>query len=187
MFYTNEELIDIGFKSVGKETRISKKVVFHGIKDSSIGNNTRIDDFVSIKGKVKIGNYVHIASFCLISGSGGEIVFKDFSGSSSHCSFFTAIEDFINPTLTSPSINGSYSIIINGDISIGEGAKLGAGCIVMPGTIIGMAATASAGTLISRDVDDGAVIGPKQRHFKIYGYRDLDAIKKLKDKFNENL
>ena len=187
MFYTKDELINIGFDSVGHNARISNKVVFYGIKDSVIGNNVRIDDFVSIKGTIKIGNYVHISSFCMISGVGGEIIFKDFSGTSSHCSLFTAIEDFINPTLTSPSMNADYSTIINGDICIGEASKLGSGCIVLPGTTIGKASTASAGTIISRSVNDGAVIGPRQRHFKIYGYRDIDSINVLKDKFNENI
>ena len=187
MFYSKEDLNKIGFISVGNETRISKKAVFHGIKNGKIGDCVRIDDFVSIKGSVDIGNFVHIASFCLISGTGGEVVFKDFSGTASHCSFHTAIEDFINPTLTSPSIDSNYSTIISGGITLGEGSKLGSGCIVMPGTSIGMASTASAGTVISRSVDDGAVIGPKYRHFKIYGYRDINTIKKIKNDFNENI
>ena len=187
MYYNEEELKNLGFDSVGKNTRISKKAVFHGIKDGKIGNSVRIDDFVSIKGAIDIGNFVHIASFCLISGTGGKVTFEDFSGTASHCSFHTAIEDFINPTLTSPSIDSSYSTIISGGITLGEGSKLGSGCIVMPGTSIGMAATASAGTIISRNVNDGAVIGPKHRQFKIYGYRDINTIKKIKNDFNENI
>lgn len=47
MFYTKEELIEIGFSSVGEDTRVSNKAVFHGIKNSSIGDCVRIDDLIN--------------------------------------------------------------------------------------------------------------------------------------------
>ena len=70
MFYTKQELLDIGFIQVGDDTRVSKKSVFHGIKEGVIGNSVRIDDFSTLKGNIKIGNHVHISSFCSISGTG---------------------------------------------------------------------------------------------------------------------
>ena len=36
MFYTKQELLDIGFIQVGDDTRVSKKSVFHGIKEGVI-------------------------------------------------------------------------------------------------------------------------------------------------------
>jgi acetyltransferase-like isoleucine patch superfamily enzyme len=185
MFYTNEELIDIGFKSVGKETRISKKSVFHGINNSSIGDCVRIDDFSTLKGRIEIGNHVHISSFCSISGTGGVIKISNFCGMSTHCAFFTAIEDFINPTLTSPSINSEFSTAICGDIVMEEASKLGSSCILLPNITIGFGASVSANTIISNDVKQGAIVGPKSRHFKTYGYRDLGKIKELINKYPE--
>ena len=87
MFYTKQELLDIGFIEVGDDTRVSKKSVFHGIKEGVIGNSVRIDDFSTLKGNIKIGNHVHISSFCSISGTGGEIKIEDFCGMSTHCAF----------------------------------------------------------------------------------------------------
>ena len=60
MFYTKEELLEIGFNSVGDHTRISKKSVFHGINNSSIGDYVRIDDFSTLKGSIEIQSHVHI-------------------------------------------------------------------------------------------------------------------------------
>ncbi len=186
MYYNEEELKNLGFDSVGKNTRISKKAVFHGVKHGVIGNNVRIDDFSSLKGNIKIGNYVHISSFCSISGTGGEIKIEDFCGMSTHCAFFTAIEDFINPTLTSPSISSEFSKIISGDIKMESASKLGASCIVLPNVTIGLGSSASANTIISSNVKEGSIIGPKSRHFKTYGYRKIDGIKNLMHKFLEN-
>ena len=182
MFYTKQELIEIGFSSVGEDTRISKKSVFHGINNSSIGDCVRIDDFSTLKGRINIGNHVHISSFCSISGTGGAIKISDFCGMSTHCAFFTAIEDFINPTLTSPSINSEFSSTICGDIIMEEASKLGASCILLPNVTVGFGATVSANTIVSTNVTQGAIIGPKSRHFKVYGYRNLN---KIKDFINE--
>ena len=183
MFYTKQELIDIGFVSVGEDTRISNKSVFHGIKDSSIGDCVRIDDFSTLKGKVTIGNHVHISSFCSISGTGGSIDIRDFCGMSTHCAFFTAIEDFINPTLTSPSINADFSTAICGDIVMEEASKLGSGCILLPNITVGFGASVSANTIVSNNVKEGAIVGPRSRHFKTYGFRDLDKIRDLIEKY----
>ena len=186
MFYTKQELLDIGFIQVGDDTRVSKKSVFHGIKEGVIGNSVRIDDFSTLKGDIKIGNHVHISSFCSISGTGGEIKIEDFCGMSTHCAFFTAIEDFIDPTLTSPSINSEFSKTISGDIKMESASKLGASCIVLPNITIGFGSSASANTIISSDVKEGAIIGPKSRHFKTYGYRKVDGIKDLMHKFSKD-
>ena len=186
MFYTKQELIDIGFVSVGEDTRVSNKSVFHDIKDSSIGDCVRIDDFSTLKGQVNIGNHVHIASFCSISGTGASIKIGDFSGMSTHCSLFTAIEDFINPTLTSPSINSEFSTTIFGNIIMEEASKLGSGCILLPNITIGFGATVSANTIVSTNVKEGAIVGPKSRHFKTYGYRDIGKIRSLISKYQKN-
>lgn len=52
-----------------------------GIENIEFGKYIIIDDFVLIyaKEKIKIGNYVHIASYTSISG-GGEFIMEDFSG-----------------------------------------------------------------------------------------------------------
>ena len=44
-------------------------------------------------------------------------------------------------------------------------------------------ASVSAMTIVSNNVREGAIVGPKARHFKTYGYRDLDKIKNLIRKY----
>ena len=50
---------------------------------------------------------------------------------------------------------------------------------------MGFASSASENTLISRNVNEGAIIGPKSRHFKVYGYRDLNKINEMKVDFEK--
>ena len=185
MYYSKSELIKLGFLSVGENNKISKLSKFYAIKGSTLGSNNRIDDFCSFKGKIEFGNHIHVSSFCLFSGVGEFIKIDNYTGISSHCSFFTATEDFINPGLASPVMIKEYSKSIAGKIILGETVKLGTHCVVLPNVTMGFGSSAASNTIISKNVKAGAVIGPKNRHFKVYGYRDLKEIERLKIKFEE--
>ena len=188
MYYSKKELLNLGFSKVGNDNRISRFAHFYGIDGSILGSNVRIDDFSSIKGNLQIGNDIHIASFCLLSGVGGKIVIGNYCGLSSYCSVYTAIEDFIKPTLISPALNKKFSRIISGDVVFEEAIKAGASCIFFPNIKVGFGATFAVGSMVNRNIGEGAVVGPKSRICKIYGKRDLKEIERLKTKYeNENL
>ena len=50
---------------------------------------------------------------------------------------------------------------------------------------MGYGSSGAANTIISKNVKKVAVIGSKNRHFKIYGFRNLEKINRLKTKFEE--
>ena len=52
-FYSREELLDLGLKSVGENVRISRKVSIYGAEQISIGDNVRIDDFCILSGIIQ--------------------------------------------------------------------------------------------------------------------------------------
>ena len=185
MYYSAEELKKLGFKKIGKNVKVSSLAKFYSIEQGHLGDNVRIDDFSIFKGRIILGSNIHISCFCNLSGGYG-ITMEDFTGLSSHTSVFSAVEDFISPTLMSPSIDEKYSKIINGKVLFKEGAKLGSHCIILPGVTIGKHVVATAQTLIDRDVENFAVIGPKQRSFKKFGYRNETEINELKNKFIKN-
>ena len=75
-FLSNEELKKLGFKSIGKGVKVSSLASFYYPETIEIGNNSRIDDFCVLSGKIKIGSFVHIAVHCTLSGC-SEGVFLD--------------------------------------------------------------------------------------------------------------
>ena len=64
-FFSQEELIEIGFRKVGRGSRIHKSCIVVGVENISIGDNVRIDGFTSIiasgKGFLNLGSHIHIA------------------------------------------------------------------------------------------------------------------------------
>ena len=76
-YYTEKDLSDFGFKQIGTNVLISSDARIYGQENISIGNNVRIDDFVTISalnGFVDIKNNVFIARGCHLSGFFGIIL-----------------------------------------------------------------------------------------------------------------
>jgi len=67
-YYTQDQLLKLGFKSFGENVKISDKASIYDCSKIEIGGNSRIDDFCVISGKVKMGGNVHISPMCLIAG-----------------------------------------------------------------------------------------------------------------------
>ena len=68
---SEQQLKEVGFKSIGKNVRISDKASIYGAQGIAIGDNVRIDDFVVLSagaGGIDIGNYIHIAVFSTLIG-----------------------------------------------------------------------------------------------------------------------
>ena len=70
-FYSDEELMELGFQSIGKNVSISKKCSIYNSSQMSIGSNVRIDDFCILSGNITIGNYVHISAYTALYGKYG--------------------------------------------------------------------------------------------------------------------
>lgn len=183
MYFTKAELLDMGFSHVGDDVRVSNLCRFYNAAGSSIGSETRIDDYSTFKGKVTIGSHIHIASFCLLSAVGGGITIGDYSGVASHCAFWTSIEDFVAPTLTSPNMGAEFSKSKSASILIGDSVKFGCNCIVLQGTEIGYGSSIAATTVVQGKISEGSIVAPKHRHFKIYGKRDVAEIRRIEKRF----
>ena len=180
---SKEDLKALGFEFVGKNVQVSALASFYGCSGSRIGDNSRIDDFCSFKGRIELGRFVHIASFCILSGIYEGIEIDDFSGVSSNCSFWTSSENFIVPTLTSPALDKSYSSSNSGGIRIGKAVKIGASCQFLPGAKVHYGASIAATCIVDGEIEEGAILAPKHRHNRVYGHRDVEKMKKMEENF----
>lgn len=137
-FYTKEELKDFGFKFLGNNVLISKKASIYGVDKISIGDNSRIDDFVVIsagKGGIVIGRNVHVACFCSLIGQ-ANIVLSDYSGLSSRVAIYSSSDDYSGAYLTNPTIPDKYTNVDSREVVIGKHSIVGAGSIILPGVIL---------------------------------------------------
>jgi galactoside O-acetyltransferase len=160
-FYSEKELKQFKFQSIGKNVLIKKNVGMFFIENISIGSNVRIDDNVIIvasskENPVKIGNYVHIATNCYLAGSAG-IEMSDFSGLATGVQIFSASDDYSGKKLTNPTVGKPYIGGKFGKVTLGKHVIIGAGSIVLPDVNIKQGSSVGALSLVNKDLEDWGV------------------------------
>lgn len=169
-FYNKEELLKLGFKSVGNNVLISRKSSFYGIENISIDNNVRIDDYCILSGHIELGSNIHISAYCALYGTMG-IVMEDFTGVSARCTIYSAVDDFSGDYLIGPMADGSLTNVNGGLVVIKKYSQIGAGCVIMPNTTIGEGVAVGAMAFINKSLDEWSI------------YAGVPA-KKIKDRKN---
>lgn len=149
-FFSNDELNEMGFSSIGYNVLISRKSSIYGYEKIKIGNNVRVDDFCIMSGKIILGNYIHIAAYTALYGGGKGITIKDFSNISSKITIYSISDDYSGKTMTNPMIPDKYKNIQNEEVIIEKHVIIGSGCVVLPGVTIAEGSAFGAMTLIHK-------------------------------------
>lgn len=156
-FFTNEELAQIGFESVGFNVFISKKASIYNASEISIGNNVRIDDFCILSGKIRLGNYIHVAAYSALYGSDVGICIGDYSNISSKNSIYAITDDYSGESMTNPMIPDKYKNIYKEEVIIKKHVIIGSGCVILPGVIIEEGSAFGAMSLINRNTEPWSI------------------------------
>ena len=100
MFLTREQVMNIGFKSVGENVLISDKAVFYRPERIQIGNNVRIDDFCVLANNIVLRNNVFAGLYTCLFGPNSLIEMSDFSTLAYRCMVFTSSDDYSGLAMT---------------------------------------------------------------------------------------
>ena len=159
-FLTEVELINLNFKSLGKNVLISDKASIYSPNKISIGDNTRIDDFCIISagdGGITIGNHVHIACYVSLIGK-ALIEVCDFVGISSRSAIYSSNDDYSGDFLTGPTIPEEFTNVSHERVHIGKHCILGVNTVVMPGVKINEGAAVGVFSLVKKDVEAFTIV-----------------------------
>lgn len=146
----------MGFKSIGKCCRISRKASLYGVECMSIGNNVRIDDFCILSGNITLGNNIHISAYAALYGAKG-IVLEDFTGVSARSTIYSAMDDFSGNFLVGPIHPIEYTNVTGGKVVVKEFAHIGANVVVFPNITIGEGCIIGACSMVRNDLEPWGV------------------------------
>ena len=134
------------------------------IDNIEFGDNIIIDDFAFIyaRGKVRIGNYVHIAAYASITG-GEEVVFDDFSCISWGARIFSGTDDFTGHGFGNSTVPLQFRNVRRAPVRIGRFCIIGANSVVLPGVTIGEGAMVGANSVVTRDLESWGVYVSNRR------------------------
>ena len=145
--YTDSELREMGFGSLGKNVLISRLARIYGASKMSLGDNIRIDDFVILSGKITIGSFVHIGAFASITGGNAGVSIGDFCGMSSQSKIFALSDDFTSGYLIGPCVPAEFRNVCEKPVVLTRHCHIGSHSLVLAGSVFEMGACLGAMSL----------------------------------------
>lgn len=184
-FYTNDELQNLGFKSLGQNVLISRFARFYGIEHISIGSNVRIDDFVILSGAISLGSFIHISAHAVIMGGNGvdsSVCFGDFCSLSLGSKILATSDDLTFGVLVNSCISSKYRNVKQSHIVLPKHNHIAAMSLVLPNTTFGEGANLGPQSLVGdmKLKSFGYYFGTPARLFKII---DSDEILRREAEF----
>lgn len=147
-YYTEDELRLMGFKSLGRNVKISSKASIYDCDRIAIGDHSRIDDFCVVSGNITIGRHVHITPMCLLAGGEPGLVIEDFCACAYGVKIFTQSDDYSGHTMTNSTVPKQYKDETMAAVRIGRHSILGAGATVLPGVMLAEGTAVGAMALV---------------------------------------
>lgn len=158
MAYLSEDALRaMNFAELGMNVKISDKATIYGAEQMRIGDNSRIDDFCVVSGKVTLGRNVHLAPFCLVAGGKLGIDFGDFSGLAYGVKVFSQSDDYSGQTMTNPTVPMRWKSERFAKIEISRHVIVGAGSIICPGVTLAEGTAIGAMSLVLKSTDAWSV------------------------------
>lgn len=158
--YTEHDLADEGFRSLGTNVRIARTCSIIGAENISIGDNVRIDGYCTIvaagNGFVNLGSYIHIGGYCALLAAEG-IVMEDLSTISWGVKIFTRSDDFSGNHMTNPTVPSKYTGIKSGTVTIKRHCVVGANSIILPNVTVGEGTAVGALSMVNKNLSDWGI------------------------------
>lgn len=183
-YYNEDDLHGAGFKALGRNVQIAKNCTIIGLENIEIGDNVRIDGYCSIivvgGGWLRLGSYIHIGGYCLLSAGDG-IEMNDFSGLSQGVRIYSGTDDYSGEFLTNPTVPEEFKSITRGEVIIGRHVIIGSGSVILPKVSIGDGVSVGALSLVNKSLESwGVFFGSPVRRLRDRSKRLLDLERKFK-------
>lgn len=152
VYLTCQQIEEMGFSRVGKNSRLSDKASYYNCTNIAIGDNVRVDDFCVLSagdGGIEVGSYIHIAVYSSLIGA-GRIILDDFSNISSKVAIYSSNDDYSGQSMTNPMVPDEFTKVNHADVIIGRHVVVGSGSVILPGITLEEGVAIGALSLVSQ-------------------------------------
>ena len=129
---------------------ISTEAHSYGESNIKIGEHSRIDHGCILIGDILIGDYVHIAPYCVLYGKSG-IQIDSYSGVGAFSVLHSEADDYSGVSICSPLVQEWMRKPAKGKITMKRLSNLGTRCTVLPGVTLNVGAAVGAHSLVKSD------------------------------------
>jgi len=181
-YLKRSELESMGFIHLGENVLISDRASIYNPDQIAIGDNSRIDDFCVISGRVDIGRFNHITPMCLVAGGQPGVYFEDFCTLAYGVKVFSQSDDYSGKSLVNSLVGKEFKNEIFARVSLGRHVIVGAGSIIFPGVDLAEGCSVGAMTLVLKSTKPwGVYVGNPARRIKERKQDLLEMEKKFLD------
>ena len=152
-YFSEAALAALGFRRVGANVKISDKASIYNPELIEIGDQSRIDDFCVVSGKVTLGRNVHLAVHCNVAGGEPGVTLEDFSGLSYGCHVFSQSSDYYGRTLVSPTVPDKFKRETKSPVLIRRHSIVGACSVILPGITLAEGTAVGAMSLVTKSTE----------------------------------
>ncbi|MBK9137242.1 MAG: acyltransferase [Verrucomicrobia bacterium] len=148
-----------GLRHCGTGVKVFRGCRIFPPEQVSLGDFTQVDEGVWLlagEGTIRIGRHVHLAFGSSVSG-GGSCEIGDFAGIGAGVRLITGSEVADGSGLTNPTVPPDLRVVRRGAIRVGAHALVYTGAIVLPDVEIGEGAVVGAGCVVHRSLKPWAV------------------------------
>ncbi len=156
------------FYEAAKDLEIFEPVVLLNTEKFTLKARVKISELSVIAGGLGlyVGNFVHIASQCTISG-GGYCILGDFVGVCSGTRIITGTDDTRGEGIPSPMVPPRFRSFYRSYVICETHAFLGTGCIIHPGVTIGEGTVVASGSVVTKSLEPwGVYMGAPAKRVK---------------------
>lgn len=157
MFLSEERLREVGFRRLGANVRISDRASVYNADQIEIGDNSRIDDFCVLSGRVTIGRNVHVAVFCNVAGGTEGVTLEDFSGLAYGCHVFSQSDDYSGGAMTNPTVPARYTDVTRKAVRIGRHCIVGTNSLILPGVDLAEGTSVGACSMVTKSTQEWSI------------------------------
>jgi acetyltransferase-like isoleucine patch superfamily enzyme len=152
-YLTQQQLEQMNFKSLGKNVKISDNAKIYNADQIEIGDNSRIDDFCVLSGRIKIGNNVFMGVHGNLAGGINGIELANFVTMAYYINIFTQSDDYLGGTLTNSTVPRKYKNETFGSVKFGKHVIIGSNSVVMPNAHIAEGCAIGAMSLVAKPTE----------------------------------
>jgi acetyltransferase-like isoleucine patch superfamily enzyme len=182
-YFSDSELTEIGFASVGRNVQVSKRAAIYEPHLMDLGDNTRIDDFCVVSGRVSIGRNVHVTVQCNVAGGSEGVFLEDFSVLAYGCNVFSQSDDYSGATMTNSTVPDQYKNETKAAVRVGRHVIVGARSVIFPGVHVAIGCSIGAMSLVNRSTEPWTIyagvpakpIRPRLRDLEVLERRYLES------------
>ncbi len=158
----------IGPGSLIENSQIGENVsvLFSVVRDSTIASHTEVGPYAHLRGKAqvgegcRVGNFVEIKKSCL--GTETKVAHLSYIGDAT-------LGNRVN--IAAGTITANYDGVNKHQTIIGDRSKTGANSVLVAPLTLGTGVTVAAGTTVTKDVQDDALVVARTRQTVMPGWR----------------